>query len=180
MEDITSIKKLGEYFGVTHRSASKWLKHRTFPVQREAPWSSDDIAEIREWRKTLRPNRASPQYQGRTAEPPADEQSKDYWLMRKYRSQALAAESELLDAETVREAWVSTLAEIRQRLLMVPAAVCGRCVERDVAEIERIIEAAIRSALDGAADRVGDVSAVAGHLQGWRESAGDTPAAEAE
>lgn len=177
MGDYASITALAKRVGVSTTAASKWLRDRRFPVQREAPWSEDDAREIEVWRKTvLQPNRADPQYQGRTqVEPVADEQSKDYWLMRRYRAMALEQEGELLATHDVMRAWVQTVADIRDQMLMVPPAVQGLMGLSDD-QTEQLDEY-LRRTLDGIADRMGNLADTARSVPSDGE--GD-PATEAD
>lgn len=174
MADYTSINALSKRIGVTHKTVSGWLKRRDFPVQREAPWSDDDAREIEVWRATrLQPNRADPAYQGRT-EPPTDEQGKDYWLMRKYRAQALQQEGKLLDTDAVMRAWVQTVSDTRDQLMLVPASAQGLLGLTE--EQTRQLDEYLRRTLDGIADRMGNLADDARFIPGDLE--GD-PAAEA-
>lgn len=173
MADYTSINALSKRVGVTHKTVSSWLKRRDFPVQREGPWSEDDAREIEVWRAThLQPNRADPAYQGRT-EPPTDEQDKDYWLMRKYRAQALQQEGKLLDTDAVMRAWVQTVSDIRDQVLMVPASAQGLLGLTE--EQTRQLDEYLRRTLDGVADRMGNLADDARTIPGDLE--GDSPAA---
>lgn len=179
MADCTSIAQLGRACGVTHKTASTWLKRKDFPVQREAPWSNDDVAEIKLWRSTrLQPNRADPKYQGRTAEPPSDEQDKDYWLMRKYRAQALQQEGELLATADVMRAWVQTKAEERDQWLMLAASAQGILNLSD--EQTKQLDEFVRQTLHGIADRMVNLADDAKFVSGGGESDQTTEPAEAE
>jgi len=183
MADYTSIRQFASAVGIADKTMRGWLKRKDWPLQREAPWTDDDVAEARAWREaTLRPDRSSPEYQGRThaVEPPADDQSKDYWLMRKYRAQALEAEGELLAASDVRTAWVRTMVEVRQRLLLVAPAVASLCVGKGIAEIESAVDESVRTALDDIADRVGDLAASDGDHGSGDKGDSDAAAPEAE
>lgn len=165
--------------GVTHRTVSNWLKHPKFPLQREAPWSDDDAREIDIWRKTiLQPNRAEPNYQGRTQEPPRDEQDKDYWLMRKYRAQALQQEGKLLDTDAVMAAWARTLTTLRDQMLMMPSAVQSLLGISD--DQTRQLDEYLRKTLDKSADYMGDLADAANFIPGSGESDPAPEAAEAE
>lgn len=160
--------QLGKRCGVSAASVSKWLKHPKFPIQREAPWSDDDVREIQVWRDAvLRPNRADPAYRGRTTEPPAEDQSKDYWLMRRYRAMALEQEGELLAAQQVVRAWSQTMSDIRDQLLMVPPSVQGLLNLSD--EQTDQLGDYIRETLTGIADRMGDLAENARTLPGGGE-----------
>lgn len=179
-EHAESINALAGMVGRARSTVTKWLTHPRFPVQREAPWSPDDIDEIRTWATTLQENRNDPTRQGRTQEPPPDEQTKDYWLMRKYRAQALEQEGELLDAGEVRSLYVSTLATIRERMMLVPASAATLCANKPAEHVEQTLNELIRSTLDGVADRLGDGSAAEEDQDGWREGTEDPAAATAE
>lgn len=178
MPDYASIKKLSERMGVTHKTVSTWLKKKNFPVQREGPWSEDDAVEIQVWREThLQPNRADPAYQGRT-EPPTDEQDKDYWLMRKYRAQALQQEGKLLDTDAVMRAWVQTISDTREQLMQVPASAQGLLGLTE--EQTRQLDDYLRDTLDGIADRMGNLADDARFIPGDLESDQAPEAAAAE
>jgi len=179
MADCTSIAQLGRACGVTHKTASTWLKRKDFPVQREAPWSDDDVAEIKVWRSTnLQPNRADPRYQGRTTEPPVDEQDKDYWLMRKYRAQALQQEGELLATDDVMRAWVQTKAEERDIWLMLAASVQGILNLSD--EQTKQLDEFVRQTLHGIADRMVNLADSARFVPSGGEGDTATAAPESE
>lgn len=158
MADYTSLNQLAKRVGVTHRTVSKWLRDKRFPVQREAPWTEDDAREIEMWRRAvLQPNRADPAYQGRVqTEPPAEEQDKDYWLMRKYRAQALEQEGKLLDTDAVMRAWTQTVGDIRDQLLLMPPAVQGLLNLSD--DQTRQLDEYLKRTLDGVADRMGNLA----------------------
>ena len=99
-KEFTTIRQAAKRLGVAHTTAMNHLKHKRFPLHREAPWTEDDMVEWAAWaRETLQPNRNDPAHAGRTTEPPRDEQSKDYWLARKYRAQALEQEKKLYEED---------------------------------------------------------------------------------
>lgn len=169
MADYTSIKQLATACGVSHKTASTWLRRKDFPVQREAPWSDDDVEELKVWRKVkLQPNRADPAYQGRTSvEPPTDEQDKDYWLMRKYRAQALQQEGRLLDTDAVSRAWQQTKAEERDQWLQLAAAVQGLLGLSD--DQTQQLDDFIRRTLNGLADHMVNLADAARSVPGGGE-----------
>lgn len=158
MSHATSIRQLGKAVGRSDTTIRKWLKRRDFPVQREAPWSEDDVKELKVWAEvSLSPNRADPDWKGRTsAEPPTDEQDKDYWLMRKYRAQALEQEGELLATADVMRAWTQTKAEERDQWLMLAASAQGLLGLTD--EQTKQLDDFVRQTLHGIADRMGDLA----------------------
>lgn len=173
MADYDSIAKLAKRIGVTHRTVSKWLRDKRFPLHREAPWSEDDAAEIAAWRNAvMQPNRADPEYRGRVnVEPPSDLQDKDYWLTRKYRAQALEQEGKLLDTDAVLQAWSHTTGDIRDQMLMIAPAVQGLLGLAD--EQTKQLDDYIRQTLEGVADRVGNLADAAQFVSGGGE--GDPP-----
>lgn len=167
--------QLAKAVGVTHRTIGKWLKRSDFPLQREAPWSDDDVAEIKMWRQTnLQPNRADPQYQGRVMEPPQADQTKDYWLMRKYRAQALEQEGKLLDTDEVMRAWTQTQAEARDQWLLLAASAQGLLGLND--EQTKQLDEFVRQTLDSIADRMEHLADSAATVPSGSES---IPAIEA-
>ena len=177
MADYTSIKQLAGACGVTHKTAATWLRRKDFPLHREAPWSDDDVAELKVWRKVaLRPNRADPAYQGRTTvEPPTDEQDKDYWLMRKYRAQALQQEGQLLDTDAVTRAWVQTKAEERDQWLQLAAGVQGLLGLSD--DQREQLDDYVRRTLHGLADHMVNLADAARSVPGGGEG---VPPADAD
>jgi hypothetical protein len=155
------------------------LQRKDFPVQRDAPWSDDDVAEIKMWREAnLQPNRADPKYQGRTLEPPTDEQDKDYWLMRKYRAQALQQEGELLATDDVMRAWVQTKADERDQWLMLASSVQGLLNLSD--DQTKQLDEFVRQTLHGFADRMGNLADDARSVPGGSEGYQAAEADEAE
>lgn len=173
--DFTTQTALAKHFGVTQATVSHWVHHKRFPVQRNPPWSSDDAAEIKAWSATLRKNRADPDYK---IDDPKDEQDKDYWLTRKYRAQALQQEGELLDTSAVMRAWTQTIGEIRDQMLLLPAAVQGLLNLTD--EQTRQLDDFLRRTLAGTADRVGDLADSAQVISSGGEVDTPAPAAESE
>ena len=124
--EFTTIRQAAKRLGVAHTTAMNHLKHKRFPLQREAPWTEDDMVEWQTWaRETLQPNRNDPAHAGKTTEPPRDEQSKDYWLARKYRAQALEQEKKLLDTDTVLREIHSAAAEARDLFQQIPHSAQG-------------------------------------------------------
>jgi hypothetical protein len=181
LPDATSIRQLAKEIGRGESTTRRLLKHKRWPVSREGPWSEDDIHAVRLWLPTLQPNRADKDRVGRSgAEPPPEEQTKDYWLMRKYRAQAREAEGELVAVSEVVSDGVRWASEVRGALLLVAPAAASLCVGKGVEDIERAIDEHIRSALDGVASLM-DSTASASPPVGW-DGEGDTdaPAAEAE
>lgn len=124
--EYNTIRQAAKRLGIAHTTAANHLRHKRFPLQREAPWSEDDMAEWQAWaRETLQPNRADPTHAGRTTEPPADEQSKDFWLMRKYRAQALEQERKLLDTDLVLREIHAAASEARDLFQQIPHSAQG-------------------------------------------------------
>lgn len=180
IREARSLNELSKIAGKARSTVTKWTQHRRFPVQREAPWSADEVNEILVWSKTLRENRADPNRQGRTAEPPRAEQDKDYWLMRKYRAQALEAEGELACVADMIADGVRWASEVRQALLLMPPAVAPLCAGKSVEDIERAIDEHLRRTLDGIADRMGDAARHQKASGGDGEGDPHAPAAEAK
>ena len=150
-------------------------------MQRESPWSADDIAEIKVWMKTLQPNRAEKGRAGtQVREPVAEEQTKDYWLMRKYRAQALEAEGELVDADAAVQKATAIFAEARARMLMIPASLRTLCNGVPADEVERIADEQIRTALDDIASRLGDAADAAEDDEGGGAGVADSASAQAQ
>ena len=165
--DFTTQTALAKHLGVTQATVSHWVHNKRFPVHRDPPWSADDAADIKAWSSTLRKNRASPDYK---VEVESDDQDKDYWLTRKYRAQALQQEGELLDTSAVMRAWTQTIGDIRDQVLLLPAAVQGLLTLTD--EQTKQLDDFLRRTLDGIADRVGDLADNAQVVSG--DSEGDT------
>lgn len=179
MSDATSIRQLAKAVKRSDTTVRKWLLRKDFPVTREGPWSEDEIKEIRLWAETtLSPNRADPQWKGRTLEPPTDQQDKDYWLMRKYRAQALQQEGELVATADVMRAWVQTKAEERDVWLMLPSSVQGLLGLGD--EQTKQLDEFVRQTLDGLADRMGDLADASRSLLGSSQGPSSTEADEAQ
>lgn len=176
MAEYTSIRQVATRLGVTHTTASKHLRRKDFPIKRTAPWTDDDAAEWQVWmRECLQPDRSSPDHRGAVTST-SDDQDKDYWLTRKYRAQALQQEGELLDTSAVMRAWTQTIGDIRDQMLLLPAAVQGLLNLTD--QQTKQLDDFLRRTLEGVADRVGDLADAAQVVSGDGE--GDQTAEAAE
>lgn len=118
MPQVGSIRELARRVNRSDRAVRKWLNHRRFAVQRHAPKSDADVATIRTWAATLNPNHADPAVRASAARAVADDESaKEHWLMRKYRAQALRAESQLVNHRAAVQHMLSVLNRTRAVLL---------------------------------------------------------------
>jgi len=177
MGEVTSIRQAAKWLGVHHKTAANHTRHKRFPLKREPPWNLDEMNEWRIWKDVgLQPDRSSPDRQ--LVEPPADEQDKDYWLMRKYRAQALQQEGKLVDTDAVMRAWIQTSGDIRDQVLLLPAAVQGLLSLTD--EQTKQLDGFTRQLLAGIADRVVDLADAAQAVPGGSQSDAATDAAEPE
>ena len=149
-----TVQEIAELRNVDEQTVGNWAKQGC-PHSRRGTRPYFNEGEILAWLQS----------QGRTGAPGRpgekavhDENSKDYWLARKYKNQCLRDEGQLIDVDAVR-AWAAKhFGTFKGRLLGFASGVTPQLDGRDGAERQSIIETQIHDILNELADGIKSVA----------------------
>ena len=148
-ERLTAVE-LAEVYGVSASTVRGWTREGC-PVHRDGRRVYYDAAEIAPWRKS----RGMDTQPGNGAGSPdldAARLRKENALADKYELQVARERGTLIVAETEYARHAENLAGIRDRMLMIPAALSARVAGVSAVEAEGMLDRAIRDALQELAE----------------------------
>lgn len=181
-DEYTTVTAFAKRLGVSRKTFYQWRDEPSWPVSREPWWTEDDALEVEAWRAAMfapPPNGAPPA----PSEASVDDagltwrEKKDKYMALKYQAQAAEAWGRVAEVNRIVADGMSIAVEIRQRMLLVPAALGTLAANKSRAEVERYADEQIRAALDDLADRLGDGGRDRAATDGDSEGASDAPAA---
>lgn len=146
---------IAEIFDVHIKTIQQWARDGCPHDKKRGRDYAFNDSEVQHWlvenNRTAKPGR--PKTQQAAANP---EETKDFWLARKYRVQCLREEGTLVDRFAYRKAWMDQVLTAKYAFLRLPGEVSGQLVGLDAQDIDRIltdrIESIIRTLADGSAD----------------------------
>lgn len=140
-----SADEIAEVFSVNLETVHGWARDGC-PNDKPGKAYRFNDGEVREWLQ--KNNRQTKPGRPRKTDKPATEEDKDYWLARKYRIQALAAEGEYVSLAELASEVSQVLTTLRNSMQGLPAKLAVALEGRNAAERQAYTESEIERTLN--------------------------------